>query len=105
MPVFLGLAEKREKNSASAIRLTHWQQFENNFGKVIPGSYLAYAVRGFFENGGTLCFVVRLDDISVSELARGMGLQASIEEIDLVCVPDIMKGFSAASELQQITAL
>lgn len=88
VPVFLGLAETGDGNSV--VKLTHWQQFKKGFGKAVSGGYLAYAVRGFFENEGTLCYVVRLGDSSISELERGLNLQASVEEIDLVCTPDII---------------
>lgn len=43
-----------------AVRLTSWKQFVTTFGGFIPYGYLAYAVRGFFENGGTTCYVARV---------------------------------------------
>ena len=43
-----------------AIRLTSWKEFTTVFGGFIPYGSLAYAVRAFFENGGTTCHVVRL---------------------------------------------
>jgi len=43
-----------------AIRLTSWKEFTAVFGGFIPYGYLAYAVRAFFENGGTTCHVVRV---------------------------------------------
>lgn len=99
VPAFLGLAAKGNTNSV--IRLTHWQQFEKSFGKAVPGSYLAFAVRGFFENGGSLCYVVRLVNLSMPELERGLDLQASMEEVDLVCTPDIMTNVFDAARLQK----
>lgn len=99
VPVFLGLAEKGDMSTV--VKLTHWQQFEKSFDKATPGSYLTYAVRGFFENDGSTCYVVRLDNLSMSELERGLNLQASVEEIDLVCVPDIMTNLFDASRLQK----
>ncbi len=99
VPVFLGLAEKGDMNTA--VKLTHWQQFEKSFGRATPGSYLAYAVRGFFENDGLTCYVVRLDDLSMSEIERGLNLQVSVEEIDLVCVPDIVTNLFDAYRLQK----
>lgn len=99
VPVFLGSAEKGDLESV--VKLTHWQQFTESFGKVLAGSYLSYAVRGFFENGGLLCYVIRLADASMSELERGLELQAPVEEIDLVCTPDIMTNASDVSSLQK----
>jgi phage tail sheath protein FI len=36
-----------------------WQQFVSWFGGCTPVGFLAYAVRGFLENGGRRCWVVR----------------------------------------------
>lgn len=43
----------------TAMRLTSWKEYVSTFGWFLPTSHLAYAVRGFFENGGTTCYVVR----------------------------------------------
>ncbi len=43
-----------------AIRLTSWKEFTSVFGRFSPYSSLAYAVRAFFDNGGTTCYVVRI---------------------------------------------
>ena len=43
-----------------AVRLTSWKDFVTTFGWFIPNGVLAYAVRAFFENGGTTCYVVRV---------------------------------------------
>ena len=41
-------------------KVASWEQFLATFGKLPPqGSYLWYAVRGFFQNGGQVCYVVR----------------------------------------------
>jgi hypothetical protein len=44
----------------AAVRLTSWAEFLATFGGFVPFGYLAYAVRGFFDNGGTTCYVVRV---------------------------------------------
>jgi len=46
--------------STLAIQLNSWQDYRNTFGGMIDTSYLAYAVRAFFENGGARCYVVRV---------------------------------------------
>ena len=52
-------------------------QFEEIFGAPYSNGHLACAVRGFFENGGSLCYVLRLDgvlsfdDELVARLDRG----------------------------------
>lgn len=44
-------------------RVTSWEQFQRVFGEEpVPGFYLWYAARGFFENGGAVCYVVRASD-------------------------------------------
>jgi phage tail sheath protein FI len=40
--------------------VTGWLDFQRWYGGYIPESYLAYAVQGFFENGGQRCFVGRI---------------------------------------------
>ncbi len=41
--------------------ITSWSDFQRCYGGYFPdASYLAYAVEGFFENGGQRCFVGRV---------------------------------------------
>ena len=44
------------------IKITNWTQYKGIFGEfsVSPRLYLPHAVRGFFENGGTVAYVVRV---------------------------------------------
>src|SRR5580700_1810502 len=51
----------------AAVRLTSWAEFLATFGGFVPYSYLAYAVRGFFDNGGTTCYVARVAGLKASE--------------------------------------
>ena len=57
---FVGFAEEGPVNQATLI--ANWTQFTNVFGGFIPGSYLAHAVYGYFNNGGGSCYVTRLPD-------------------------------------------
>jgi uncharacterized protein len=43
-----------------AVRLTSWDEFRATFGGLTRHGFLPFAVRGFFENGGTTCYVVRV---------------------------------------------
>jgi hypothetical protein len=43
-----------------AVRLTSWKEYRAVFGGFTAFGCLAYAVRAFFENGGTTCYVVRV---------------------------------------------
>jgi uncharacterized protein len=55
---FVGLAEQGPLDRP--IRLTSWQQFSSVFGGLSRRAFLAYAVNAFFENGGAVCWVVRV---------------------------------------------
>jgi hypothetical protein len=55
---FIGFAEKGPFNQATLI--TNWTQFRSTFGDFIEGAYLAHSVYGYFNNGGGVCYVVRL---------------------------------------------
>lgn len=42
-------------------KVTNWTQFRDAFGDYLgPTQYLAYAVRGFFDNGGTVAYITRV---------------------------------------------
>jgi len=96
VPAFLGYVETGEANEP--ILLTQWDQFAEKFGAT--DGYLAYAVRGFFENGGSPCYVVPLDDSAIA-LTNGLEAIAPLNSIDLVCAPDLMKGNQSAAQVQQ----
>ena len=55
---FIGITAKGVPNKATFI--TSWSQFVRNFGYLIPGSYLPYAVQQFYANGGKRCYIVRV---------------------------------------------
>jgi phage tail sheath protein FI len=44
------------------VKIESLTQFASTFGDRIPQGYLAYAVEGFFMNGGARCWVVRVAD-------------------------------------------
>src|SRR3989442_295607 len=63
---FVGPARRGPTNTPTFV--TNWTQFVNAFGVaddmgpyiLNPPIYVAHAVRGFFDNGGTHCFFVRV---------------------------------------------
>ncbi|MFB2835341.1 phage tail sheath family protein [Floridanema evergladense] len=55
---FVGLAERGPLHQA--VQIDSWRQFQAIFGDFLPYGFLAYTVKGFFENGGRTCFVVRI---------------------------------------------
>jgi len=52
---FLGTCAKGPVNKP--VFISNWSQFTNTFGDFRDSQYLAHAVYGFFNNGGTRCFV------------------------------------------------
>jgi phage tail sheath protein FI len=42
------------------VRVTNWSQFLERFGSYLRGAYGAYAVRGFFDNGGATAYITRV---------------------------------------------
>jgi uncharacterized protein len=64
---FVGIAERGPLQRPQ--RLEGWREFQRVFGGFLPYSNLAYAVRAFFENGGSTCFVVRVADPSAAAAA------------------------------------
>jgi phage tail sheath protein FI len=57
-PAFIGVAARGPLDTPT--KLTSWDAFKTTFGdQPVAGFYLWYALRGFFENGGQACYVVR----------------------------------------------
>jgi phage tail sheath protein FI len=66
--------------------ITSWEEFKQHFGDFNSGNlYLAHAVYGFFNNGGTRCFVTRLG--AQGDLDAALTKAAAIDEIALVAMP------------------
>ena len=51
------------------VKIESFTQFTSTFGDHIPQGYLAYAVEGFFANGGQTCWVVRVADAATARPA------------------------------------
>jgi len=64
---FLGPCLQGPLNVPTPIK--SWDGFRSVFGAApVPGFFLWYAVRGFYENGGTECYVSRVSNATLSEL-------------------------------------
>ncbi|MBH24623.1 MAG: hypothetical protein CMH57_09260 [Myxococcales bacterium] len=57
-PGFLGLCTRGPLHTP--VRVTNYEQFLDTFGAPLEGSHLPRAIEGFFENGGKVCYVVRV---------------------------------------------
>jgi hypothetical protein len=106
-----GVGASGEKSTPEKVTLESWEDFQHVIGPVIPAGFLGYAVRGFFQNGGARCVVLPLavmesqqSDGALAQALRELfrtesygtehaglrGVLDEIEDVDLVCVPDIM---------------
>ena len=65
---FIGIAARGPLHQP--MKVESWTQFTSTFGGHIPQGYLAYAVEGFFANGGQTCWVVRVADPERAHPAR-----------------------------------
>jgi len=76
----------------AAVLVTNFEQFKNKFGNFQVGNQvLAHAVHGFFLNGGSRCYVIRVDDLTDATDTTGvggaLGELAKIDEIAIVTAP------------------
>jgi len=98
---FVGAAER---GPTSPVKLTSWTEFREVYGDPIPESFLAYAVEGFFANGGEVCHVARVrasdgspnptlfdyagDAGSPTDQRTGLAALDRIDSISILSVPD-----------------
>lgn len=64
---FVGWCQTPAKGGAEAQFITNFTEFTNSFGTFINKSYLAFSVYSFFQEGGTQCYIVNLNGVSVQE--------------------------------------
>ncbi len=57
--------------------VTSWTQFENLYGGYAQGCMLPIAVRGYFDNGGTIAYIVRIPNTSPSGEPAQLALPAA----------------------------
>jgi hypothetical protein len=56
--------------------VTNWTQFESLYGGFVPGAMLAHAVYGYFNNGGSLAYIVRIPHTKPAEQSGAVALPA-----------------------------
>lgn len=99
VPAFLGVAASGSPVSGTPApqRVATWPRFVELFGDA--PSPLADAVHGFFSGGGLVCQVVGLDAAAgrAERLRDGLAAIGELDEIDLVCAPDLAAGGDAAA--------
>ena len=58
---FLGMATRGPLHEP--VRIVSYNEFLDTYGAPVKGGYLADSVRGFFENGGSTCYILRVAHI------------------------------------------
>jgi hypothetical protein len=101
VPAFLGTMVNAH-SPARIPMLSLWSHFSLYVGTPYPKCNLAYAVRGFFENGGHWCYVVVLDDNTTASLEKGLAAIANLNTLDLVCTTDLSNNRKEAFNQQQM---
>ena len=64
---FVGIADRGPLHEA--VKIESWTQFVSIFGGHSPQGYLAYAIEGFFANGGRSAWIVRAADPETARAA------------------------------------
>jgi uncharacterized protein len=60
---FTAKAPKDDPNDPEGLKprlVTNWTQFEQLYGGFVPGAMLPHSVYGYFNNGGSLAYIVRI---------------------------------------------
>lgn len=71
--------------------VTSWESFKNLFGDFQPGNLtLAHAVYGFFNNGGTRCWVGRAATLNTAAAEGVLDAFSAIDEIAVVAAPGVL---------------
>src|SRR4030095_10698768 len=110
VPVFLGQALSTTGADFQPHWLTRWEQFTETFGQTGEEGFLGDAVRGFFANDGERCAVVTFPVAVASQggtswnvaLEKCLKRLERVENVDLVCAPDLPADETQRIELQRM---
>jgi uncharacterized protein len=97
---FVGLAERGPLNQP--VQIDSWRQFQARFGNFVPYGFLAYSVKGFFENGGQTCFIVRIAGAIAARATRVLKNSPGEDVLRLTAVNEGSWGNQIAIVLTQI---
>ena len=91
---FVGVAPAASAEPNNLVACSNWSAFAAVFAP--PGSTstpLSHAVFGFFENGGSYCYVVNIG--ANGSLADGLRVLEQTDDISIVCAPSVRQSASA----------
>lgn len=93
IPAFLSFVDETDERITS-LRATRWAEVVAAFDAEILNSHTGAAILGFFENGGTACYIVPLlAQVSRQEaLLNGLELVAdTADDADLIAAPNLVQ--------------
>jgi phage tail sheath protein FI len=80
---FVGFTERAPRDDPSDPEgtrprlVTSWTQFEELYGSFTPGAMLPLSVYGFFQNGGTIAYIVRIPNTEPADAPSTASLPAA----------------------------
>ncbi|WP_055604138.1 phage tail sheath subtilisin-like domain-containing protein [Streptomyces aureus] len=96
---FVGLAPAGPLNEP--VLVTNWSQYVASFGDFTDGYYLAHSVYGFFNNGGTAAYVVRVGGGDAQGATRAVGSAAA----SAAAAPQLVAGEAVALGTFKVAAI
>lgn len=85
---FVGVAPKAGQFTMIARVVTSFDQFTNDYVSTATVSTpLSFAVQGFFQNGGTECYVVNTDSTAAADFVKGLKLLEVLTDVEIIAAP------------------
>ncbi len=70
-------------------RLTTWKEYQTTYGGLTNTGYLPYAVKAFFANGGTTCYVARIASASAATASYSVAGSPSAQVVTSTAAPAV----------------
>jgi phage tail sheath protein FI len=89
-PALIGTVAKTlgEAELNQPVLITNWSQYTSYFGGYNKDLNLPFAVRGFFENGGTMAYIVPIKDMT--GLSAALDQLTRVLDVSMVCLPGVV---------------
>lgn len=85
---FVGVAPKAGQFTTIARVVTSFDQFTNDYiADATVSTPLSFAVQGFFQNGGTECYVVNTDSTAAADFVKGLKLLEVLTDVEIIAAP------------------
>jgi uncharacterized protein len=97
---FVGRTEQSQRDGP--VLVTSWEGYLREFwGWSDTTVHLPRAVNGFFQNGGTKCWIVPTD----GDVSDGLRMLEGVDDVSTVCLPDAVSLDEEAMHAAQLTAI